>query len=184
MSTLVHRQGLNPDTERIKHEWDTTVFGQSGTLRFTGLHQAWLREAAKKWANDGLPKRRGTDIRQRVQNQINSLNLFSGNLRLQRDDHGDRPAVLSRLDITAFCNRLAYLQDQGTISADKRLRTCRDVRRVLTRMRSLGLTRPASRCMGCPTTSRWATRTSPTNPRTPKPDGTYPPRSCGTCAST
>ncbi len=87
------------------------MFGQSGILRFTGLTQPWLREAAKRWANDDLPKRRGTDVRKKIQNQINSLGLFSDSLRLQRDDHGDHPAVLSRLDITDLCNRLAYLQD-------------------------------------------------------------------------
>jgi hypothetical protein len=150
LSTLARRQRLSPDTERIKGEWDTSAFGQSGILRFTGLTQPWLREAAKRWVNDDLPKRRGTDVRQKIQNQINSLGLFSDSLRLQRDDHGDHPAVLSRQDITAFCNRLAYLHDQGAISADKRLRTCRDVRRVLARMRGLGLTRPGEPLYGLP----------------------------------
>lgn len=150
MSTLARRQGLTPDTERTKDEWDVTVFGHAGTLRFTGISQPWLREAAKRWANEDLPQRRGTDIRQRIQNQINSLGLLSDSLRLQRSDHGNRPTALARQDITAFCNRLAYLQEQGTVSAYRRLRACREVRRLLNRMRGLGLTRVGEPLHGLP----------------------------------
>jgi hypothetical protein len=39
-----------PETEVAQHEWDLTVFGQNGTVSFTGISQPWLREAAKRWA--------------------------------------------------------------------------------------------------------------------------------------
>jgi hypothetical protein len=39
-----------PETEVVNDEWDLAVFGQSGTVSFTGISQRWLREAAKRWA--------------------------------------------------------------------------------------------------------------------------------------
>jgi hypothetical protein len=39
-----------PETEVAQDEWDLTVFGQNGTVSFTGISQPWLREAAKRWA--------------------------------------------------------------------------------------------------------------------------------------
>ena len=63
-------------------------------------------------------------------------------LRLQRPDHGDDITSLSRSDITAFLNRLAYLAGQGQLSASTRVNICRSVRGMLSRMRAeLGLTR-------------------------------------------
>ena len=141
ITALVRRFALDPETERAKDEWDTAAFGRSGILRFTALTQPWLREAAKVWAADDLPKRRGDNAMRHTQNQINALALFSESLRLHRDDHGDRLGALSRADITAFCNRLAFLAAQNAISSYKRTLTCRDVRRVLDRMRIMGLTR-------------------------------------------
>jgi len=46
----------NPALEATGDEWDLAVFGYCGTLSFTGLTQPWLREAAKRWAADALPK--------------------------------------------------------------------------------------------------------------------------------
>lgn len=141
ITALVRRFALDPETERAKDEWDTAAFGRSGILRFTALTQPWLREAAKAWAADDLPKRRGDNAIQHTQNQINALAMFSESLKLHRADHGDHLAALSRADVTAFCNRLAFLNAQNVISAYKRTLTCRDVRRVLDRMRIMGLTR-------------------------------------------
>ena len=141
ITALVRRFALDPETERAKDEWDTAAFGRSGILRFTALTQPWLRAAAKAWAADDLPKRRGDNAMRHTQNQINALALFSESLRLQRDDHGDHIGALSRADVTAFCNRLAFLAAQNEISSYKRTLTCRDVRRVLDRMRIMGLTR-------------------------------------------
>src|SRR6185312_10334157 len=47
-----------PETEVDKDEWDLTVFGHNGTVSFTGISQSRLREAAKRWAADDLPRRR------------------------------------------------------------------------------------------------------------------------------
>jgi hypothetical protein len=47
--------------EMAKDVWDLAVFGvsRSGKLSFTGISQHWLRQAAKQWAADDLPRRRG-----------------------------------------------------------------------------------------------------------------------------
>jgi hypothetical protein len=126
---------LSADEERHKDVWNAVAFGYRGTLRFTEITQGWLREAAKQWAYDDLPRRRGDRPAATIQAQLNSLNRLSDSLRLQRQDHGDIPSALSRVDITAFCNRLAYLASQGTVSARSRTETCRDLRRLLSRMR-------------------------------------------------
>lgn len=150
LAVIARRARLDPETERAKDEWDTTAFGRAGILRFTTLSQPWLRAAAKAWAADDFPKRRGDQTTRHIQNQINALALFSESLRLQRHDHGNNVADLSRADITAFLNRLAFLQTQQTISSYKRVLTCRDVRRLLDRMRTIGLTRAGQPLAGLP----------------------------------
>jgi integrase len=130
---------LTPDSECHKDIWDLSAFGLGGTLRFTGISQPWLREATKQWAFDDLPRRRGGEIRGTVQSRINSIAQLSASLRLQRDDDGNIPTLLRREDITAFCNRLAFLTHGGTISAYRRIVYIRDVRNLLVRMRVMGL---------------------------------------------
>jgi integrase len=132
---------LTTETERLKDVWEAAVFGHAGTLRFTDISQRWLREATKRWAYDELPKRRGDAVTRGIQAIINSVALLSESLRLQRDDHGNDLTALGRDDITAFCNRMAYLSDSNRISARTRLYACRNTRRVLSRVRTLGLTR-------------------------------------------
>ncbi|MFI6883956.1 tyrosine-type recombinase/integrase [Streptosporangium canum] len=141
---------LTPEAERHKDVWEAAVFGHAGTLRFTEISQPWLREAAKAWAYDDLPRRYGNGGRGTVQSYINHLVLLSTSLRLQRDDYGNEPRALGRDDIMAFCNRLAYLTDSGDISANTRLVACRNVRRLLARMRTLGLTLPGKALHGLP----------------------------------
>ncbi|MGI8312954.1 site-specific integrase [Saccharopolyspora hattusasensis] len=151
--SIVHhavRRRLTPESERHKDVWELSVFGMRGTLRFTEISQPWLREATKKWAFDDLPRHRGTSIRGILQSRINSIAQLSTSLRLQREDHGSLPALLLRADITAFCNRLAYLTQQGTISAYRRIVFCRDVRLLLSRMRAMGLTRQGEPMSGMP----------------------------------
>ena len=144
-SSMVKAAGrlfLSPELERHKDEWNCSAFGHAGTLRFSDISQTWLREAAKRWAFDDLPQRRGVGANSAVQSKISALAQLSDSLRLQRDDGGADLGVLGRLDITAFCNRLAYLHDQGAISAKKRIDCCYHVRSTLTAMRAMGLTRP------------------------------------------
>lgn len=140
LGTSASQVGLNPETERHKDIWQAVAFGHSGTLRFTEISQPWLRDAAKRWAFDDLPQRRGAGVRNVVQSRINSLAELSTSLRLQRGDHGNHVGALGREDITTFCNRLAYLAGQGAISQAKRLVHCRLVRHVLGAMREMGLT--------------------------------------------
>ena len=55
-----HRALLNPETEKVKDVWDLVAFGRpGGSLPFTDISQRWLREAAKRWAVEELPRRRG-----------------------------------------------------------------------------------------------------------------------------
>ena len=46
----------DPIAERMSDRWDLRVMGHRGTLDFTGIRQAWLREAVKGWAA-GAPGR-------------------------------------------------------------------------------------------------------------------------------
>ena len=55
----LHRALSDPEREQAKDVWQLTVLGLPGTLDFTGLAQQWLREAAKRWATEDLPLRRG-----------------------------------------------------------------------------------------------------------------------------
>ena len=52
-----------------------------------------------------------------------------------RADRGEHPQALGRTDMEAFLHRLAYLESVGQISGDARIRACREVRAVLTRLR-------------------------------------------------
>ncbi|WP_199199038.1 site-specific integrase [Amycolatopsis sp. CA-128772] len=144
------RLRLNPETERHKDVWDATVFGARGTLRFTGISQPWLREAAKAWAHEDLPRRRGGGAANTCQNRINCLALLSDSLRLQREDRGEIPAALARVDITNFLNRLAHLQAEDDISAYQRLNAIRNLRKMIGEMRALSLTRPGRPLHGLP----------------------------------
>lgn len=137
-----NRRGLSPESERHKDLWDLQVFGHTKWLRFVGITQPWLRQAAKMWAWDDLPRRRGDNVADAVQSHVNALEKLSESLRLQRPDHGDHPAALGRGDIVAFGNRLAFLEQRGDITLRRRNSICTYVRRVLIRMRTMGLARP------------------------------------------
>jgi integrase len=146
----VRRLGMSPETERHKDEWDLFVFGHSGTMTFTGISQPWLREAIKRWAFDDFPRHRGDTAPSVARMKVNSIGRLSESLRLQRADHGDVIRALGREDITAFCNRLAFMASQGQISDHTRVTLCRYARLVLSRCRSMGLTRPGQPLDGLP----------------------------------
>jgi hypothetical protein len=142
----------SPETEISKDIWDLAVFGHCGGLDFTAITQRWLREIAKRWAADELPRRRirpgrHTSGGQHVRHHIGCLARLSQSLR-QRPDRGELPAALGRVDMEAFLHRLSYLQSVRQISGDARIRACREVRAVLTRARTLGLTRPGGPAAG------------------------------------
>ena len=142
--------GQEPGDRAAKDEWDLLVFGHAGSLTLTGISQPWLRVAAKRWAFDDLPHRRGGSVSNVAQQKINSIGRLSESLRLQHADHGDVISALGREDITAFCNRMAFLADQGQVSGHTRLAICRSVRLVLGRCRSISLTRPSELLRGLP----------------------------------
>jgi integrase len=152
LTAAARRALATPQDEVVKDEWDLTVFGHSGTISFTGITQHWLREAAKRWAADDLPTRRirpgrRTSAGLAVRHHVTALVRLSESLRAG-PDRGEHPAALARADMEAFLNRLAYLESTGTISGDARIRACREVRAVLTRVRAMALTRPGGIAAG------------------------------------
>ncbi|ABH00790.1 possible transposase (plasmid) [Rhodococcus jostii RHA1] len=150
-TTELRRLHLSPETERVKDEWDATVFGFRGTLRFTKITQPWLREAAKIWAYNDISRRRSKNAKAMVQNEIRFLVMLSDSLRLQRPgDHGNDPRDLSRSDIAGFLNRLTFLHNDGSMSPYARMTAIRGVRRILATMRGLGLRRPGQPMHGLP----------------------------------
>lgn len=140
MVNHVEMIGLTPETERRKDRWNAAVFGHRGNLRFTDISQPWLRESAKRWALEVLPRRRGDQAAASIQGELAGLAQLSDSLRLQRADHGDNPQALRRADVDAFTNRLAYLQQTAELSARQRFDLGHNARRLLSRMRMMGLT--------------------------------------------
>ena len=144
------RAFADPRTEIAKDRWDLTVLGHHGWLTFTGISQDWLREAAKGWAAHDLPRRRGKQAGARLNEVIGALVRLSATLRADRPDQGENPAGLGRADIEAFLHRMAFLSAAGQLSAYSRVKTCQDTGRVLTEIRSLGLTRGGGPAAGLP----------------------------------
>jgi integrase len=144
----VGRAGLHPETEWVKDVWDLSAFGLSGNLTFTKISQGWLRESAKRWAADDLPRRRGKRAAAPVQHYLTGLAALSDSLRTARPDHGDNQTLLGRNDIDVFLQRLAFLATDKRMSTDARIRTCRELKHLLGRIRALGLTRPGGPAAG------------------------------------
>ncbi|WP_420753445.1 tyrosine-type recombinase/integrase [Rhodococcus sp. O3] len=143
----------DPETERHKDVWNLAVFGQGNrTLDFTGITQPWLREVAKYWVSEDMPRRRGDAIGGIMQTYIASLTRLSESLRLHRpEDHGNIPALLDRTDAVTFLNRLAYLTSAGTITQNMRIIDCRNVKRVLNDLRNRGRRLPGDTFTALPT---------------------------------
>jgi integrase len=146
----VQRATTTPEEERRKDVWDLAVLGLSRRLDFTPISQAWLRETAKRWAGEELPQHRGRQAAKVPRDTVGVVGQLSACLRETRPDHGEDPAALSRRDVIAFTNRLAHHERAGTISANMRVLACRDARRFLADIRSLGLTRPGGLAAGLP----------------------------------
>ena len=144
----VRRALADPAAEQAKDTWDLSVFGHPGRLAFAGITQQWLRQGAKRWASEDLPRHRGKGAAN-VQAKIHALARLSESLRA-RPDHGELPAALGRADIEAFLNRLGYLESAGTISRYHRNVLCRGARTVLAGIRAMGLTRPGQAAAGLP----------------------------------
>jgi len=143
----VRRAFLDPETERVKDEWDLSVFGADGHARFTPISQRWLREAAKRWALEDIARRRGRKLGAGLRQRIRALVRLSQSLRT-RPDAGEVPAALGRADIETFLHRLAWQQSAGQITADTRRRVCQDLKTILARVRGAGLTRSGQPATG------------------------------------
>lgn len=138
----VLRWTMSPETERHKDTWNGAAFGMTGYLHFEKISQPWLRRATQDWAVDDAPRHRGTNPRGAMQTQINCIVRLSESLRLNRPDKGIDPRLLGRDDIVAFLNRMRYLVQQGEVASARHVTDVRHLRRMLLRMRSLGLTQP------------------------------------------
>ena len=161
--------------ETANDVWDLAAFGASrGKLSFTAISQAWLRQAAKRWAADDLPRRRGARPHARVQHIVNAAARLSAHLRISRADRGEQPAALGRGDIEAFLHQLAYLESDGQISRDHRVRICQDLRRMLDRIRALGLAAPGSPAAGLGADFMLTTGDVPAAPEPPEPSRDLP----------
>ncbi len=152
LAAHARRALATPEREVLGEVWDLRVFGHSGTVSFTDITQTWLREVGKRWAADDLPRRRvrpgrRTTVGLSVRHHIGALARLSESLRM-RPDRGQTPSALGRTDMEAFLHRLAFLESAGRISADARVRACREVRAVLTWTRAAGLTRPGAAAAG------------------------------------
>ena len=140
----------DPEREQAKDTWQLAVLGLPGTLDFTGLAQRWLREAAKRWAAQDLPLRRGHRAASTARDTVNALAVLSECLRLSRDDRGDDPRGLGRADIVTFTNRMAHLQRTGQLTFHTRLRLTRRVFRFFNDLHVLGMTGPGQPAAGLP----------------------------------
>ncbi|HEV3295627.1 MAG TPA: tyrosine-type recombinase/integrase [Streptosporangiaceae bacterium] len=166
---------LDPETEKAKDVWDLVAFGRpGGTLPFTSISQRWLREAAKRWAAEELPRRRGRGVGGNLRSCVHSLARLSETLRL-REDGGHIPAALGRADIEALLNRLAYQQNAGTLTHPSRVMTCRHLKLILSRIRAMGLTRPGGPAAGLPDDFAVSTGDIPYLPGRAEPSRDLPP---------
>ena len=148
--TAVRWATTSPEAERRNEVWDLQVFGLRGLLKFSSIRQAWLRESAKLWAEEELPRHRGRQAANSVKTSIAAVAGLSASLHLSRTDRGSVPRELSRRDIVAFTNRLAHRQRAGEITEKMRLTSCRALRRFLFDIRAMGLCRPGGVAAGLP----------------------------------
>ena len=143
----LRRAAATAETEKAEDSWDLALFGHVGRMTFTPITQDWLRETAKRWALEELPRHRGRRVSGTLQAYVNSIARLSESLRA-RPDGGRVPAALGRADAENFLNRLAFQQTAGQVSLRLRERICRDLRQVLEHIRARGLTRPGQPAAG------------------------------------
>ncbi len=169
----IRRALADPGSEQAKDTWDLAVFGHPGRLSFSRITQPWLRQAAKAWAADDLPRHRGKGAAKVVE-KVHALAELSASLRCRRDQ-GDLPASLGRPDIENFLNRLAYLESTGKMSRYHRNVVCRGTRLVLAGIRALGLTRAGEAAAGLPDVFMIVPGDVPGDPERAEPGRDLPP---------
>ena len=115
-----------------KDVWDLAVFGLRGTaVVHRASRQPWLREAAKRWAADDLPRRRGDGAASALRSLLASLVAAVAEPARQPPRPRRPPrrcwgAATSK----SFLHRLAYLDSTGQMQPPSRAsETCREVKR-------------------------------------------------------
>lgn len=83
--------------------------------------------------------------------------------------------MLGHGGIESLLHRLAYLVSIGTCSPELRVKTCRNVTRVLDRIRALGLTRPGGPAAGLGEDFTLASGDIPAEPERGEPGRNLPP---------
>jgi len=78
-SFLMHlrRAAASAETEQAAGVWDLALSGRGGRMSFTAITQGWLRETAKRWVLEELPRRRGRRVGDTVQAYVNSVARLS-----------------------------------------------------------------------------------------------------------
>ena len=169
----VRRALADPGSEQVNDTWDLALFGHPGRLAFTGISQHWLRQSAKGWAAEDLPRHRGAGA-SNVREKVNALARLSASLR-SRPDGGALPAALGRPDIENFLARIGYQESAGQVSRYRRNVICRGARAALIGIRALGLTRPGQPAAGLPDDFAIGPGDIPAEPARGQPGRDLPP---------
>ena len=141
------RADASAETEKAAGTWDLALSGHGGRMTFTAITRDWLRETARRWVLEELPRRRGRKAGGTAAAYVSSVARLPESLRA-RSGGGQVPAAPGRADIGNFLNRLAFQQSAGQVSRRLRERTCRDLRQVSGHVRARGLTRPGQPAAG------------------------------------
>lgn len=165
---------LDPDTEKVKDVWNLAAFGQSGVLDFTTISQPWLRAAAKVWMLNDLPQRRGKHIGGHARQRLRTIEWISQSLRM-RSDGGHDPAELGRSDIENLVHRLAFQESNGQLSRDSRIKRCFEMKVFMSRVRTMGLTRPGGPAAGLGQDFGFIRSDTPPRPDRGEPGRDVPP---------
>lgn len=168
VARAVQRILSTPEAEQARDRWDLAMFGAHGQIDYTVINQTWMRAAAKHWVLEDLPLHRGDHPEATAKITVRAIGELATSLHTSRTDHGQNLTKLSRADIITFTNQLAHRQRTGELSAVKRARIARRVRRFLEDVRSFGLTRPGGILEGLP--ADFAFRAGDV-PRDPEPTG-------------
>ena len=162
----------DPETEKAKDVWELAVFGLAGRLTFTTISQPWLRQAAKRWATDELPRRRGDGAASVLRSLLAGVVRLSQSLRQPptRPRRPPRPPRARRHRIVPAPDELPGLdrRDQPRVARQDLPRRQADPRPI----RALGLTRPGGPAAGLGATSPSPAATSPPNPNAANPAAT------------
>lgn len=150
MKLLLRTAQSTPEVEALNDVWNLRVWGLSGNLNFTTISQRWLRETAKHWAQEEIPRRRGPQAGTLIGTFVKRFALLSESLRLSREDGGANCAVLGRPDIVSLTTWFGLRVETGEMSERSRWLALSQMRRLLGDCRDYGLTKPGRAMFGLP----------------------------------